>query len=717
MYSARSKYWIFLVTCFLGTGAASAQTISLVSGSGQLLDTSEHSQSQPMVVLLRDASGNPVKGASVAWTVTPATGQGNVLTSTTVTDATGQTSNLFTAGGGNLDGKSFVQTTVTATGGGGAVQFTLATVENNGVEDFDHVSLISPSLTARTLVGQAGVQGAVPVQVSVVGANGGTQQGQGIPNISLAVVQSAPDDPSTISCSGGSVVYTNAAGSATCTLVFGGKVGTGNFTIVIGNTSEFSGFSYQVTAGPPAAFTNLGGNNQSGNPGQQLPRFLTATLTDLGGNPVPNTDVAFSTQGAVTLSRVSTATDANGNIAAIATLGNGAGPVSVTVSTAGGVSATFNLTINVIVSGLQIVSGNQPQAALVNTPFGAPLVVEVYDGSASNPLPGVTVTFAVTSGSATLGTPNATSDANGQASTTVTAGSVAGPVTVTASATGTQGQGFAQFSNLTVTPPGPVCNTALDNGASFVPNHISPGGVAVIYCTSGVADAIQGVVSADSYGPGPLVLPLEVQHVTVEFGEATVGPYAPIYYVANVNGQQSIAVQVPFELYPLSGTTIPVTINANQESATITATIQQGAPGIFEYLLQDGVTKNAILLHADGSLVTPKSPALAGETLRSYVTGLIPPFNPSGTSVVSSNSFDPLTGVTITTPVIVGINSKAIPPPTVTYADGMIGVWEVQFVLPAGTPTGLLVPFVVGIPINGQNVFAKGSKVPIGPLP
>jgi hypothetical protein len=75
MQSARSKYWIFLAICLLGAGAARAQSISIVSGNGQLLDTATHSQSNPLVVIVRDANGNPVKGATVNWTASP-TGDG-----------------------------------------------------------------------------------------------------------------------------------------------------------------------------------------------------------------------------------------------------------------------------------------------------------------------------------------------------------------------------------------------------------------------------------------------------------------------------------------------------------------------------------------------------------------------------------------------------------------------------------------------------------------
>jgi uncharacterized protein (TIGR03437 family) len=104
--------------------------------------------------------------------------------------------------------------------------------------------------------------------------------------------------------------------------------------------------------------------------------------------------------------------------------------------------------------------------------------------------------------------------------------------------------------------------------------------------------------------------------------------------------------------------------------------------------------------------------------IRAYATGLIPPFTTSGASVVSSNAFDPLSGdVTITTPVLVGINGAGIAPPTVTYAEGMIGVWQVEFVVPSSISASATTHLELGIPINGKTVLAKGSSFPTGPLP
>ncbi|HVX40926.1 MAG TPA: Ig-like domain-containing protein [Gemmatimonadaceae bacterium] len=85
-------------------------------------------------------------------------------------------------------------------------------------------------------------------------------------------------------------------------------------------------------------------------------------------------------------------------------------------------------------SAVDIVSGNN-QVGFVGSPLSSPLIVKVSSNGA--PLSGVTVTFAVTSGAASVSPASATTDVNGQASTTVTLGASSGSVQVTATVAGT----------------------------------------------------------------------------------------------------------------------------------------------------------------------------------------------------------------------------------------------------------------------------------------
>lgn len=86
---------------------------------------------------------------------------------------------------------------------------------------------------------------------------------------------------------------------------------------------------------------------------------------------------------------------------------------------------------------LVTVSGNG-QSATVGSVLPAPLVVRVQDAS-SNPIAGVTVIFAVTSGGGSVAPLSVVTGVDGQASATATLGTIAGSNTFTASATGVTG--------------------------------------------------------------------------------------------------------------------------------------------------------------------------------------------------------------------------------------------------------------------------------------
>ncbi len=79
-------------------------------------------------------------------------------------------------------------------------------------------------------------------------------------------------------------------------------------------------------------------------------------------------------------------------------------------------------------------SGNN-QTSRVGEALPSPLVVRVND-AAGEPLPSVTVSWAVSSGAASLSATSTATDANGEASVTVTVGTSVGAVTITASVGG-----------------------------------------------------------------------------------------------------------------------------------------------------------------------------------------------------------------------------------------------------------------------------------------
>src|SRR5437879_4983703 len=121
MAFARFVLCILIIgACLAGVGILQAQTVTIVSGNGMVIP-SVHVSPQ-VLVLVRDAAGNPVQNAKVNWTIQG----GGILTNTqTTTDASGQTTNTFVGPEVSVitPAVSYVQSTITATYGTAKVQF------------------------------------------------------------------------------------------------------------------------------------------------------------------------------------------------------------------------------------------------------------------------------------------------------------------------------------------------------------------------------------------------------------------------------------------------------------------------------------------------------------------------------------------------------------------------------------------------------------------
>lgn len=150
---------------------------------------------------------------------------------------------------------------------------------------------------------------------------------------------------------------------------------------------------------------------------------FTVVVRDGQGQPMTGVPVVFSTpdptRATVTASSATvTWLPVRGAARVIATL-----PSGLIADT-----AAFDVTLPA--TQLAIVSGDAQSGAL-GAELPAPLVVRALAGDGV-PVPGIEVTFAVATGGGTLGTPTATTDANGDASTTWTLGATPGAQTVTA---------------------------------------------------------------------------------------------------------------------------------------------------------------------------------------------------------------------------------------------------------------------------------------------
>jgi uncharacterized protein (TIGR03437 family) len=687
---------------FLFPALSSGQTISISSGNGQLACPACPLNAQlftPLVVLVKDSSGNPFPAQTVTWT-TAAPGV-PTSSSQSTTDQNGLASYTFFPIA-PFPGLNYSQTTVTATALGSSVQFVETTVVpgQQAVSPIQ-VTLLSPP-AGQALSGAVGQTASTLVQVQVLGMQG-LYSGP-IANVALQLV-SGPSGPS-VSCMSQAgqqpgTVFTDQTGTATCTPVFGGTIGTGTYQIVVGgNYARFAVTTLTVTAGPPAILKIISGDKQSINPRAAAPLPLVAEVDDLGGNPSPGATVAWAVvQGTGNLSNTVTTSDSNGRVSARVTAADVGGQILVQVSLPHtNAQATFTVNVNTVVTQFQIVSGNNQQA-VVGTAFAQPLIVQV--NNQSQPVQGAVVNFTVKSGNATLSSSSATTDAQGQAQVTVTAGDTQGQITISAAVSGS---GIAaQTFSLTAVPPGPIITASgFTNAAGFQSGFISPCGLATIFGT-GLATGMQGYVSS-------LLGPLQMAGITVQFGTAN----APILSVVNENGQESVTVQVPCEVTP---GTVPVTVTVGSGSTTVNVNVLTISPGLFETTMSDGKMR-AVLVRPDGSFVSLENPARRGEIVRMYATGLgqtTPPLATGQTVPLVTDASGNLLpqDLNVNARVVVGVNNAGVRVVSAKYAYSMLGVYEVQFEVPADTATGNDAPFAIAVYQGDSLLFGNPSAIPI----
>ena len=410
---------------------ASAQTLAVLSGDGQV--TVQNFQTEfPLVVVATNASGQPAPGVTVNWSLT---GPGTLVGSAqTVTDSNGQASDRFV--GATIYGDTaFTQSTVTASAGASSVTMHVTTsgTDLTSGQVFVNAQINSPTL-GQAISGPSGGTANAQVQVYVYGDH---QAGvQLVPNVAVILIPENPNGAS-LACAQGTGL-TGSNGIANCQVVFSGPPGSGIYDIQVGGFRTFSGFSFTVTQGSTGttqteAISIVGGNNQSGSPGSQLPLPLTARVQNSSGSPLPNVQVVWTPGASVSLSSIVSTSDANGMVSAVARLGSAAGPAQVQLRTSDGVAqATFNLTATSSVTTalglgqpatIRITGGNN-QSGAPGARLPAPLSAQVVD-SAGNPLPNVAVLWQ-TASSVSLSNVVSTTDSNGMVSALATLGFTAG---------------------------------------------------------------------------------------------------------------------------------------------------------------------------------------------------------------------------------------------------------------------------------------------------
>jgi uncharacterized protein (TIGR03437 family) len=172
--------------------------------------------------------------------------------------------------------------------------------------------------------------------------------------------------------------------------------------------------------------------------------------------------------------------------------------------------------------------------------------------------------------------------------------------------------------------------------------------------------------------PTTIPLPTSMNGTSVVIG----GIPAPLYFVSA--GQ--INAQLPFELDPAKPYQVLVTANGAFTTPD-TLQLQPASPGMAAF-----ADSTLIAQHSDGSLVSATAPARSGEYLVAYLAGM-------GTTnaVPASGAASPVSPLArpLDAPTL-SINGVDVPIAFAGLTPGLVGLYQLNFQVPAGLPAGII---------------------------
>jgi uncharacterized protein (TIGR03437 family) len=462
----------------------------------------------------------------------------------------------------------------------------------------------------------------------------------------------------------------DAACKASTTLRLGTR--TGQNTVTARSTFASTVLSFRAfgTPAPANNWSLVSGNNQTGTVGQQLAEPFVIRVVDTFENTVPRVPFIIDIlEGGGTMAFLSGETETAGLISAFLRLGNLPGPnrVKFTSPHLPERDIIFNATANpVVATNLLLNSGNN-QTGIAGQPI-QPFVVRVV-GSNNISIQNAPVTFSVVSGGGTLSATQATTDASGVASTILTLGPNQGVNTVTASSGSLIGSPVTFNALATNTGLAPTLfSGGMVNGASFrqagTPGaNVAPGTIVALFGSE---------LASSQINAQALPLPTTLGDTSVLFN----GVAAPLFFVSP--GQ--INAQVPWNL---TGSEVAVRIRRGfLEIPSQSFQISTVSPGIFT-ANSSGSGLGAVL-HADTfQPVTDTNRTAPNRRIAVFMTGL-GPTNPAAVSGQPA----PTPPATTISSLLANIAGSPAPIEFSGLAPGFVGLYQVNLIVPAGTPSG-----------------------------
>jgi uncharacterized protein (TIGR03437 family) len=260
------------------------------------------------------------------------------------------------------------------------------------------------------------------------------------------------------------------------------------------------------------------------------------------------------------------------------------------------------------------------------------------------------------------------------------------------------------FPTAAPTPTGSafIDPTGIVNTASSAPftSGISPGEFITLYNGVNLAN------SSTCWTAGP-PFPTTLAGVQVMFNGSIA---APIYCVGS-----QITVIVPYEVSASPIASIQV-INGTVSSNIVTAYVYKTTPGVFT--VPDGGLGFAAAQHGNYSLITTTNPALPGEEIVVYLSGLGSVFPVNGKSAVDGAATGP-NGDNIISNIevdVAGFGSTDIPYAGLTPSTAAL--YQINFQVPTTAPAGSDLLAIVGpssysaqalLPVGGTGTAARAA--------
>ena len=326
---------------------------------------------------------------------------------------------------------------------------------------------------------------------------------------------------------------------------------------------------------------------------------------------------------------------------------------------------------------LYVVGDNVPQDAYAVAPVErrgfagesrTEHVVGKFVDRSGAPVAGQPVEFAVVEGDARILSAQPVTDTYGLAVAEVEFGPSAAPQVVEAYVGGER----VRFE-FTADLLRPRIEEIVNDASHAAGQPVAPGSLATIF-----GSALAEFPGEALYSP----LPVALKSVSVSFDYPELGVSEPARVF--LAGSDRLGIQVPWELAGLNFAYAKVRVRTRDglelAADPFVVNLADVAPGVYVYATEVGSPSAAF--HLDGRPVTPDAPAAAGAQLAIYLTGA----GPYGQELKSGTAAAERSETVHAPEVMVG-GVRA----SVTYSGslpGVAGMSQIEFVVPAGLPSG-----------------------------